>query len=449
MHGASISRWTMAYFAASIAFLLAGTATMASGYGLVTTSVGAPAALAVVHMIAVGWLGLLFCGALLQFVPVLAATQLRLPWLAGPALLFLVLGTLLLVAGFVALGGDIDIDPRIISFGGGLLGLGVVLVAIALAATVLVQKAFGVSGILVLTGLFSLLVTVASGNIFAALLSGVMTGETLAARLPDLIPFHAASGVLGWMTVTAIGVSYRLFTMFMLAPENHDRNRSVILVALTAFIFLLAAFALAASGLGGAELARFAALCLSAILLVLYLRDVWAMFASRRRRSLELNSVAGLAAIGFLVAGVVLLALECFLNTDLPLGPAAIYLLGMGWLSGLGLSQLYKIVPFLTWLETYGPVMGRNAVPRVQDLVDEKHAVAWFVMFYASVAVGTWAILAGSDMLLRGAASCQFVAVLALAIEYLRARLLTYVPEHLRLPPGAQRPHLIVATTKE
>ena len=49
-------------------------------------------------------------------------------------------------------------------------------------------------------------------------------------------------------------------------------------------------------------------------------------------------------------------------------------LIAFGWLSGLVLAKLYKIVAFLTWLGTYGPAMGRVPTPRVQDLVAERRA---------------------------------------------------------------------------
>ena len=118
MHGASISRWTMAYFAASLAFLMSGLALMGCGYGLPTGALGTPETLAVLHVIAVGWLGLLFAGALLQFVPVLAATHLRLPWLAGPALAFLILGLALLALGFTGLSGRITNHLELMPLGG-------------------------------------------------------------------------------------------------------------------------------------------------------------------------------------------------------------------------------------------------------------------------------------------------------------------------------------------
>lgn len=447
MHGAPISRWTMAYFAASLVFLMAGLALLGSGFGLPSVAPDAPETLVVVHLVTIGWLGLLFGGALLQFVPVLAATHLRLEWLAAPALAFLMSGLALLILGFLSLAEHIDVDPVVMSVGACLLALGFSCLVASLGATIVSQKIYGVSAVLVLAGLSALLVTAATGNLFAGLLSGLVSQPALAAVLPDLIPLHAATGALGWMTITAMGVSYRLFAMFMLAPEGKGSNKIVVGAALCALATLYFSLALDLFGSGKPGAILGVALAAAIVLLGYYAGDVWRMFRARRRKALELNSLAGLVALGFLGLGVALLCGGLFLDTGLPLGVAAFYILGMGWLTGLGLGQLYKIVPFLTWLEAYGPVMGRIQVPRVQDLVDERHAKLWFGVFFASVLAGAAAIMADADLLLRAASWCQCAAVAALAVEFIRARRLAYAPDQLRLPPGVARPHLIYAIT--
>lgn len=447
MHGASISRWTMAYFAAALVFLVTALALMGSGFGLPTTAVDAPQTLAVVHLIAIGWLGLLFGGALLQFVPVLAATRLRMPSLAAPALLLLIVGLLCLETGFLALAGDIAVQPTIMSAGAVLLAAGFSLLALPLAATVASQRPLRLPAILVVAGLAALAVTVATGNLFAGLLSGALDIPSLAAQLDGLVPFHAAMGALGWMTVTAVGVSYKLFSMFMLAPERTQRHDAVAALAISALALTSLAMGLAAAGSALARVAAISALLSATMLLALYVRDVWLMFKARRRKVLELNSIAGLTALGFLAIGILLVVPAAVMETDLHLGVAAFHLIGMGWLSGFGLAQLYKIIPFLTWLETYGPVMGKSEVPRVQDLVDEARARLWFGVYYAAVLVGAVSIVIEVALLLQAASCLQCAAVAGLAVEYFRARRLSYAPMHKRLPPGASQPHLIYAIT--
>lgn len=447
MHGASISRWTMAYFAAALAFLVTALALMALGFGLPTTAVDAPDTLAIVHLVAIGWLGLLFGGALLQFVPVLAATHLRLPWMAAPALGFLIIGLVFLVTGFLGLRGDLAIDLSIMSAGGLLLGGGFTLLAMPLVATLASQRKIGLPGIMVALGLGALAAAAMTGNLFAGLLSGVLDIPSLGSRIPELAGFHGALGALGWMTITAIGVSYKLFAMFMLAPERPEGAIAVIVFAAVAVTATVLAMTLVAGGSAYATLTVVVAMLSATALLAVYISDVQKMFMARRRRALELNSIAGLSALAYLAAALLLLVSDEALQADLRLGPAAFYLVGMGWLSGLGLAQLYKIIPFLTWLETYGPVMGKSEVPRVQDLVRESRARPWFGIYNSGVLMGAAGVALGSSTTLQAASCVECAAVLALCLEFLQARNLAYAPPEMRLPPGASRPHLIYAIT--
>lgn len=445
MPGASISRWTMAYFATSLVCLASALLLLGSGFGIPLATAEAPDTLVIVHLVTVGWLGLLFSGALLQFVPVLAATRLRMACLALPALLAISCGLAMLETGFLSLGGHLDVDIVVMPIGALLLTFGFGCVILMAAAAIVSEKAFDVSGILVLFGLVALAMTIILGAAFSGLLSGMVEWPFWVERLSTIVPFHATSGLLGWMTLTAIGVSYRLFAMFMLSPEGKGSGKTITLLAVGALIALCSALALAVVDLNVSNAATVSALGLSLVVAAFYCRDVWQMIKARRRKVLELNSIAGLVSLVFLPSGLVLLSYGLIVDGNPRLAVAAFYVLGLGWLSGLGLAQLYKIIPFLTWLETYGAIMGKHQVPRVQDLVDEHAAKAWFVIFYSAVVIGAGAILLNAEAIFRLASWAQCAAVAALVLEYVRARRLAYAPDPLRLPPGAKRPHLIHA----
>lgn len=446
MPGAPLSRWTMSYFAASLICLLMGLAAMGAGFGFPVEDVGAPDTLVIVHLLAIGWLGLLFCGALLQFVPVLAAAKPRFARLAAPALILLICGLSALIAGFLSLGGRLDVDLAAMPLAATCLAAGFMALALCFAATILSQPVDH-SGRLVLVGLAALLVTIALGAAFAGVLSGVLNGDWSADLLTTGLPIHALSGTVGWMSITAVGVSYRLFSMFMLAPETGFSTRRLISSVVPALLVLWTGLLLAFVYPTVVGLAAPLAILLFGIALAVYLVDITRMVRSRRRRILELNTVAGLAALAYLVVAFAMFAIGQLGPDTLPLGPAAIYALAMGWLSGLGLAQLYKIVPFLTWLEAYGPVMGRSPVPRVQDLVKESHARLWFALYHLGVSIGVAALLLGANMLFRLAALTELAAVAGLAVEFLRARRLRYAPAETRFPQGTVRPHLLYANS--
>jgi hypothetical protein len=125
---------------------------------------------------------------------------------------------------------------------------------------------------------------------------------------------------------------------------------------------------------------------------------------------------------------------------------AFVFLAVFGWLSGLVLAKLYKIVAFLTWLETYGPVMGRTPTPRVQDLVAEGRASKWFLIYYAAVWTGTLMLLIGQPLAFRGATLAMIVGVAGIVREVIRTRRLADVASPLRFPGGARAPRLLFAS---
>ena len=200
---------------------------------------------------------------------------------------------------------------------------------------------------------------------------------------PDLMPWpnvvskglrlHLMAGLIGWFALTAMGVSYRLLTMFTLAPEERGPLGTAVLAlgagGLAATWLLSIADAAGASP-PAAGIATAAAA--TALGLVLCLIDMVRLYRGRRRHKLELNTGMALPALGAFALCVPLATWIAIRGDAEALAGPLAYLFLFGGLSGLGLSQLYKIVPFLTWLERYGSVLGKQPVPRVQDLVDER-----------------------------------------------------------------------------
>jgi hypothetical protein len=247
-----------------------------------------------------------------------------------------------------------------------------------------------------------------------------------------------------------MGVSYRLLAMFMLAPELEGRTtRAVLYLGAAALaIAVLGGLAAICVGMGSAP-ALLAAAAPGLGAFVLYGRDVLHLYRNRKRRVLELNSRMAALALASLALAVLAAAGTLALGSLPRHAGAIVFLMAFGWLSGLGLAQLYKIVPFLTWLETYGPVLGRKPTPRVQDLVVETRAASWFHLYFLAVWTAGAALAWGHAGVFRGAALAMFAATAGLVVEFVRARRLCDVKAADRLPEGARRPRLFLSPSRQ
>jgi hypothetical protein len=235
--------------------------------------------------------------------------------------------------------------------------------------------------------------------------------------------------------------------MFMLAPDLERAN--------TKGALYLGAAALAVAVVGGIAavlvdgdpgLALLAALSVGLLALALYGGDVLHLYRARRRRIIELNSrMAGLALASLAASAVLAVALLALGLLGAHAG-ALVFLTAFGWLSGLGLSQLYKIVAFMTWLECYGPVLGKAQTPRVQDLVVEPRAGKWFWLYFIAVWAAAASLLADLPGGFRLAAVAMLAATAGILAQLVRTRRLADVKAAARLPQGVHRPRFLLSS---
>ncbi|NUS68869.1 MAG: hypothetical protein HOQ41_10995, partial [Ensifer adhaerens] len=370
MFAATLSRWTMSYFAAALIFLVLGETMMVLGFGYPVLALEAPETLALVHVVVLGWLSLLMTGALLQFVPVLVGQPLSLPSVALPALLFLIVGIATLTLGFVGLSGAIDVPVTLLPLGAAFSIVGFSVLGFSFAVTLWHARPLPLPARFVAVGLAALFGTMLLGGVYAGVLSGLIDAAGAIDLTVDGLSLHASLGLCGWLSFTTMGVSYRLLTMFMLSPDK-ERTSSRVVFMLGAFCLgvLAAAVPVILVGTVGRSPLFLLAVGSGVAVVAIYVGDILRIYRERRRKAIELNSRASIGAFVSLIAAAALfVALLSAGRLDEAIG-AVIYLATFGWLTGMGLAQLYKIVPFMTWLECYGPALGRMPTPRVQDLV--------------------------------------------------------------------------------
>lgn len=413
MFGSAVSRWTIPHFGTALIFFLLAQLVMVAGATFPTASLLAPTTLAAVHVVTIGWVTILMLGALHQFVPVITAGGTAPRMSALTSLIAIVVGLASMEIGFIALGGRLGSSTIVfLPIGGTIVLTGVTIAVVTLGRILWQTRPLTFSAQFIVAGLVFLLVT---------LVLGIILGLTFAA--PELIPWsgafteglrlHLLAGLIGWFTLTAIGVSYRLLSMFTLAPEERGVLGTVVIILSVgglAATWLLELVVAVGVPVPTATIA--AAVVATGLGLALYLVDMVRLYHARRRRQLELNTGMAVPALAALAISAGLSAYTSATGYGEPIVGATGYLFLFGWLSGLGLSQLYKIIPFLTWLERYGSVLGKQPVPRVQDLVDEHRDRPWFILYFSAVAAGTLCIVMGWPMLWRIAVFGHLVATL-------------------------------------
>lgn len=362
--------------------------------------------LALTHMLTLGFLAMVMCGALLQILPVVAGVLIPRPALTATMVhMALTAGTALLVSGFAFA------EPLLFRWSGPVLGLAF-LWLLAAAAPGLLRgipegAAATVTGIRL--ALCSLAVTVLLGIALAASL-----GWSLPLALLKLTDLHAAWGLLGWVGLLVIGVAFQVIPMFQSTPPYPLWVSRLLPPALW---LVLAARSMAAGWPGWLQTSLS---ILAALLLAGFALLTLNLLRQRKRANADATTMFWrLAQASLVLCAIVHMAPW---SRD---EPARALLLGMLFIVGFAGSavsgMLYKIVPFLLWYDLQSrPGMDRKTMPGIRALLPDRAAKQQFWLHLAALALLVAATLA-PQLLARVAAAAFGLSSLQLWLNLVRA----------------------------
>ena len=316
-----------------------------------------PEALALTHLIALGFMLQAMCGALLQFIPVAVGCNVWRPQLVANIVQpLLLIGTLLLVAGLLFSRPSLlsATVPLFLLATGGF----VVVVALALWRTPA-------------TSMTLWALRMAIGGLAITVLLGSLLAEALARSLPlpilDLTDVHLAWGLGGWALMMLAGVSYYVVPMFQLTrpyPPWFTRWFGPLL-----FLLLLAW-----SSRLYFDDQRWSTVIALPLLLILSAYagiTLWLQY-TRRRKIHDATSlffrVAMVSILAFAISSAAFVLLP-----EISADPRSAVWLGVLVFAGVFVSaisgMIYKIVPFLNWLHLQRLGAPLSAMPNMNKMI--------------------------------------------------------------------------------
>lgn len=347
-----------------------------------------PATVTAVHIGTLGWVTMVIMGAMYQMVPVLLQARLYSESLGfGGYWLFLV-GVSSLVTGFWTS------QPVLIVMGGAAAATAIYLFVFNMTLTLREVRGGGVHGWAVAGAVTFLFLTATWGLLLVTGMNVPLLGDAFV----RFMAAHAIFGLAGWFSLSIFGVGYRLVPMFALS-HGHPENRQGVAVLLLG-AGAGSAGAVAILGITG-PVAALAGLPVVAAF-VIFALDVAAIIRHRRRRKMELVTRFSLASVAFGVfAGAMAWAggmgwRPPWLETGAWV-TAIVFTALAGWVSFMVVGQIFKIVPFLVWLQRYSDKAGREAVPLVRDLYDPRLGEASLILLGTGTVGTILSILSGAS----------------------------------------------------
>ncbi len=354
--------------------------------------------LAWVHLYLLGFVMMVIFGAMAQLVPVVIEVGHAFVDFFYIIYPLLSVGTILMVSGFV-------FEPALLPLGGVLVLISMAVFAADLFFTLrkgnhksIVVSIMGSSNVFLLLGILS-------GFVMALAFGGVLSIDPA-----HWLKAHVFAVFGGYVILTIMGLSMVLLPMFGLSHGFDEKPIN--------FTYKLMLFGVPGVMLG--SLMSWPTLEGWSVIAILtgissYFYQVYLIFKTRARKENDVWVKSLFFAFASLLLSV-LLSIGYLLSGAESLLMASGWFLVAGFTGFLITSHLYKIIPFLVWFERYAPLVGKQKVPMLHEMVPKKQADAQMKFSIVGTLLVGLSFLLQSDSLFD--AGVSFMVVSALYLTY-------------------------------
>jgi hypothetical protein len=215
----------------------------------------------------------------------------------------------------------------------------------------------------------------------------------------NLLRAHVYLVLFGYVAITIMGISMVLLPMFWL---SHSFSWKSIKIAL--WVMSIAVVCEMFSSIFKITLLENLGYLLAFIAMGAYFNQIYIIYKTRVRieediykKSLIVSYISLVTTIGL---GLLYLITN-YQNFILTFG----WIVLVGFITFLIIGHLYKIVPFLVWYQRFSPLVGKQKVPMLHEMVPTKSANMQFYFNLSGLIVGGIAILFGINLLFKAGIS--------------------------------------------
>lgn len=348
-----------------------------------------------VHLFLLGFIMMIIFGAMAQLVPVVLEVGhfgVELFYAIWPLLLT---GTILMVFGFL-------FSPALLPYGGVVVLISMMIFVMEIFMTIFkVEKLTLVMNSVLISNTFLFF-----GIIFGLLMALAYAG-TIDLNIAAFLKGHVYLVIGGYISITIMGLSIVLVPMFTLSHGFSTKPLEIAIYMMSAGVVLVTL-----ASLMDMSVIEYIGYALSALSMLIYFYLIYIIYSTRPRKENDIYAISLMFSYISMLTAIVLALLYFVLEKERLL-LASGWLLFYGFFAFLITGHIYKIIPFLVWFEKFSPLVGKQKVPMLADMVPFKSSQAQFIFSALGVVIVTIAILLQSDMLIGAGASFLVVGALA------------------------------------